>query len=75
VAVSAQTSWCALQHADLSRSACGTRDASFSIRNVHLLSQSYPEFCRCLYDAAPAEFNMAMADWEAAHGKVRFAVT
>ena len=33
--------------------------------------QSYPEFCRALYDAAPAEFNAAVADWAAAHGKVR----
>ena len=41
----------------------------------HWLLQSYPEFCRALYDAAPAEFNMAVMDWEAAHGKVRHALT
>ena len=33
--------------------------------------QSYPEFCRALYDAAPADFNAAVSDFTAAHGKVR----
>ena len=36
----------------------------------NMLAQSYPEFCRALYDAAPAEFNTAVMDFEAAHGKV-----
>ena len=32
--------------------------------------QSYPEYCRLLFDTAPPDFNMAFADWSDAYGKV-----